>query len=124
MRIALSFSVVLYALLIPYLEVNASHVFNPNWPPHARFHEVWQLYSNCMIGLLALWFIWAKAEVKMAGLLGMMVWVGILLAYITSPLYGGSIHSENLNATLLGLAPAGWVALIGLSISIAPLLKG
>jgi hypothetical protein len=27
----------------PLLEANVAHVLNPEWPPHARLHEAWQL---------------------------------------------------------------------------------
>ena len=43
-----SVCILVYMVLLPYLEWNASHVFNLAWPAHARFHEVWQLCTNAL----------------------------------------------------------------------------
>lgn len=53
-KIFITLGVLVYAIVVPYLEINASHVFNPEWVPHARLHEVWQLVTNCAIGVVAL----------------------------------------------------------------------
>jgi hypothetical protein len=39
-------------------DLNRTHVFNPNWPPHARFHGAagWGTFAGSQ--LLALWLIW------------------------------------------------------------------
>ncbi len=46
-KIFITLGVLVYAVIVPYLKIKASHVFNPLWPPHARLHEVWQLSTNC-----------------------------------------------------------------------------
>ncbi|ULC58183.1 hypothetical protein MBM09_09655 [Flaviramulus sp. BrNp1-15] len=62
----ITFSVFLYALVVPYLEINITHVFNPDWTPHVRIHEVWQLITNSSIGVLCLWLVWSKKKQKSA----------------------------------------------------------
>lgn len=123
-KLCVTFGVLVYALLIPWLEINASHVFNPGWPPHARLHEVWQLSSNMMIGAVALWLAWRRGEVRLAGVLNIAVMGGVLVAHVLAPGYGGSILSGNLSgnvvsgnvvsgnahATVLGLPLAVFVA--------------
>lgn len=39
-------------------DLNRSHVLNPNWPPHARFHGAagWGTVAGSQ--LLALWLLW------------------------------------------------------------------
>ena len=90
-RILITIGVLIYALAVPLLEINDTHVFNPEWPPHARLHEVWQLATNSMIGLLALWRAWGKGDVRWPAVLALLVMGGFLLAYATGNLYGGSM---------------------------------
>jgi hypothetical protein len=48
------FSVILYAIATPYLEINDKHIWNRDLTPYARIHEVWQLISNSSIRVLYL----------------------------------------------------------------------
>lgn len=111
-RLFITLGVVVYALVVPYLEVNASHVFNDSWPPHARLHEVWQLITNAGIGVLALWLVWIKNEVRIASLLNITVMGGVLAAHLLADGYGGSIQSGNLARTLMGMDLAVFAALV------------
>lgn len=40
-KLLVTIGILFYALAVPLLEINATHVFNPEWVPHARLHEVW-----------------------------------------------------------------------------------
>ena len=111
-KILITLGVVVYGLVIPFLEVNASHVFNETWPAHARLHEVWQLITNCTIGLLSLWLAWFNNQVHVASLLNMAVMGGVLLAHILSPAYGGTILSGNVQTTILGMELAVFAAVL------------
>ena len=43
----------------PYLaDFNATHVYNPNWPPHARFHNGQTMSLGLVLGLTTLYFAW------------------------------------------------------------------
>ncbi|SNR29393.1 DUF6640 family protein [Blastococcus mobilis] len=42
-------------------DLNATHVFNPEWPPHARFHGAAGLGTVAGAQLLALWLLWRPA---------------------------------------------------------------
>lgn len=115
-EIFITLGVVIYAVLIPFLEINPSHVFNDTWPPHARFHDVWQLITNITIGAVALWLAWHRAEVQIASMLNLAVMGGVLTAHALAGSYGGSISSGNIEATVLGLhAPAFAAGLVALS---------
>ena len=35
-KILLTISIALYAIAVPYLEINDTHVFNPDWVAHVR----------------------------------------------------------------------------------------
>ncbi len=45
---------------------NDSHVFNENWPPHARFHSVVLLFTLLALGLVCLWLLWKKSSEKLS----------------------------------------------------------
>lgn len=100
----ITFSILLYALAVPILEINDTHVFNPDWTPHVRIHEVWQLITNSGIGLLCLWLVWVKKETKISALLSMLVTGGFLLAFALKALYGGSMkYLDGSEKTLFGI---------------------
>ena len=64
-------------------DLNSTHVFNPAWPPHARFHSAtgWGTVTGSQ--LLALWLLWRPAQqasdqetaVSTAALLSAIAWV-------------------------------------------------
>jgi tryptophan-rich sensory protein len=72
-------------------DLNRTHVFNPNWPPHARFHGVagWGTVAGSQ--LLALWLLWRPDQqsgehdlaVKTAALLPTISWVPFFFALST-----------------------------------------
>lgn len=100
----ITFSIILYALVVPVLELNETHVFNPDWTPHARIHEVWQLFTNTGIGILCLWLVWVKKETKISTILSVLITGGFLLAFILKELYGGSMkYLDGSEKTLLGI---------------------
>lgn len=103
-KLAISFSVLLYAVAVPILEINDTHVFNPDWTPHVRIHEVWQLITNSVIGLLCLWLVWVKKETFLSSVLSLLVMGGFLLAFLLKDLYGGSMkYLDGSEKTLFGI---------------------
>jgi hypothetical protein len=117
-KILISICVTIFAVVVPILEVNASHVFNASWPAHARFHEVWQLITNCGIGILCLWLAWLKNKVRLASVLVVLVMGGVLVAHAAQDLYGGSVLSGNLSKTILGLELPAFAALVAVVMAI------
>ncbi len=117
-RILITISVLVFVVVIPVLEVNASHVFNPDWPAHARFHEVWQLITNCGIGLLCLWLVWLKNKVQVASVLVILVMGGILVAHAIQGFYSGSILSGNMSKTILGMELSAFTASVAVVMAI------
>jgi len=103
-KIAITFSVILYAIVVPFLDINETHVWNPDWTPHARIHEVWQLITNSSIGVLCLWLVWYKKEVQLSTLLSLIVMGGFLLAFFLKDGYGGSMkYLDGSEKTVLGI---------------------
>lgn len=49
----------LYAAFGSYIfDWNNTHIFTPNWPPHAKFHNAQDILLGTTTGLLALWVLW------------------------------------------------------------------
>ena len=135
-RILMTVGIVLYAVAVPYLEINATHVFNPDWVAHARLHEVWQLATNSVLGLLCLWWVWGPPRRRvLPSLVALSVTGGFLFANVIQGLYGGSmVHpdgSEKLalgvNVGLLGFGSVVlsslWTLVRGLLTEDAPILR-
>ncbi|WP_041635349.1 hypothetical protein [Marinobacter sp. BSs20148] len=117
-RILITFCVLIFAVVIPVLEVNDSHVFNSSWPAHARFHEVWQLITNCGIGLLCLWLAWINDNIRLASVLVVLVMGGVLVAHGIQDFYSGSILSGNMSKTILGMELAAFAAGVAVAIAV------
>lgn len=60
-RVLLSVALVGTAVVSVAVDWNASHVFNPEWTPHARFHDVVMLWLLCGISIIALWLLWRQS---------------------------------------------------------------
>jgi len=118
-RLFITFGVAIFAAIIPFLEVNASHVFNSSWPAHAKFHEVWQLITNCGIGVVCLWLVWRKNQIQLASVLVVLVMGSILIAHAAQGFYGGSILSGNMSKTVLGIELSAFIAGVSVVMAIA-----
>ncbi len=74
-----------------YADLNRSHVFNPGWPPHARFHSMAGWGSIAGSQLLALWLLWRPGQgtdegetaIKIAAVLPAIAWAPFFLALAT-----------------------------------------
>lgn len=80
-------------------DLNATHVFNPAWPPHARFHNATGWGTITGTQLLALWLLWRPrqqardhdAAVTTAALLTAIAWAPFFPALALS---GAGIEDE------------------------------
>lgn len=116
-KCALTGCILVYMILLPYLEWNASHVFNLAWPAHARFHEVWQLCTNAMLGGLALWLVWRRSDLFLAAAITSCIMGGILLTNSLSDQLGLSVQSDNALEPVFGMDLAVLIALLVVVIS-------
>ena len=103
-KLIITFGVILYAVVVPIMEVNATHVFNPGWPAHVRIHEVWQLITNSSLGILCLWLTWNHGKLILSAVVSLMVTGGFLAAFTLQDTYGGSMkHLDGSETTIFGL---------------------
>lgn len=93
-KVLATIGLLIFGALIPVLEISPTHVFNEQWPPHARLHEVWQLATNTSLAVLCLWLVWIRGGVPLASAIGICVMGGVLFAHLVSDLYGGSLTYE------------------------------
>jgi hypothetical protein len=53
--------VAVFTMVSPYLaDWNETHIYNPRWPPHAKFHNAQTLLMGSMLGACALYFLWRR----------------------------------------------------------------
>lgn len=90
-RILTTLGLLVLLVMLPVLEIRDTHVFNPDWPPHARLHEVWQLTTNGGVSLVGLWLVWKRGAVQLASVLGLCMIGGALVAHGLAPAYGGAL---------------------------------
>jgi len=102
-RVALSLGAAIYGVVVPVLELNATHVWDPTWPAHARLHEVWQLATNSLFAAAALWLVWARRETRAPAAIAAIVTGGFFVAYVAREAYGGSmVLSNGVEKTIFG----------------------
>lgn len=102
MRVLLTICVLVFGILLPVLEVNATHVFNPQWPAHARLHEVWQLCTHCLLAALCIVLAWREKQLRLAAVIALCVTGGFLLAYAMRSGYGGSMLNTDGKEKIVG----------------------
>jgi len=68
-------------IITSVMDVNETHMTNPLWPPHARFHWAVQYFSAIMVSLLGLYGIWTKYKDKGGHLSILCIGIGPLLSW-------------------------------------------
>lgn len=96
-RILLSVVLVSTAVVSVAVDWNATHLFNPDWHPHARFHDAVMLWllSGCCI--MALWLLWRQTAeptiaVTVATLIPVIFWSPFF--FVTAVLPGMSLQAD------------------------------
>jgi hypothetical protein len=68
-------------------DFSPTHVLNPNWPPHARFHGAETILLGLLLSATALWLVWRRTgdqhqQFLLSVWLAGMYWVSQSLAWI------------------------------------------
>lgn len=56
----ISFCAVVTIVIPSLMDLNSTHMTNPLWAPHARFHWSIQWFSITILNILALYLLWGK----------------------------------------------------------------
>ncbi len=82
--------VALMTMVGPYVaDWNATHIYNPTWPPHAKFHNAQTMLLGLALGACALGITWRRAgdqraQLYFAVLFAALYWI-TQLGSITFP---------------------------------------
>ena len=102
----LSFVLVVGAVVSTAVDWNTTHLFNPTWHPHARFHDaLFFLFLDAM-SLVVLWLLWRPSKepevaIKVAALFSAAVWTPFF--YIEALIPGTSLLAAD-NVPVLKVA--------------------
>lgn len=116
-RAILGFVIVTTVLIVAVADVfNATHLFNPEWPPHARFHNAMQASTLLLVSLVSAWGL-QRGRYEIAVIAPATFWPGLFMAL---PVPGTTVYATQamadagipinilLAATWLGLTAVGY----------------
>ena len=63
-RILITLGNMMYALGAFAADFNTTHVFNPRWPPHAKFHNGQTMTLGILLSVTSLAFLWKSAHAR------------------------------------------------------------
>jgi uncharacterized protein DUF6640 len=81
--------VALVTIVSPFIaDWNSTHVYNPHWSAHAKFHDGQTLFLGALLGALALWCLWRRrgeelTQIGEAAVLASLYWISQALAILT-----------------------------------------
>jgi hypothetical protein len=83
-----------------FIDLNRTHATNPLWTGHARLHLVQQVSTLLPVAAIEVGLLWwpgrtFHARFYLAALLMATSLAGFLVAVVTRPLYGGTLHDLN-----------------------------
>jgi hypothetical protein len=129
-RILITLATLVYGVIPLLVDLTETHVFHPDWTPHARFHMVWLLATNTALAGFALYLMWlskldTRIRVRAAGVVGLCVLGGFFVSTMTSSLYAGSLVDPvggvppimGMDANLVVFSPMLVLVVIGLWLS-------
>lgn len=119
--ISIALCAFILSVVLPFMEISDSHLFNPEWPSHARLHEAWQLLENAALSILALILVWKGIAPRLGIVIGLILSTSFLIAWLVGPLYGGSMaHSDGTEFAIGGIS----VVVVGVALVAGLLLLG
>ncbi|MEM9355469.1 MAG: DUF6640 family protein [Pseudomonadota bacterium] len=95
LKILVSVATLFYGLVPAVADLNETHLLNPQWSAHARFHAAWFLAFTAGIAATALYLIWRRGEIILPILFGLLFALGFWIALIFRSAYGGALVDSN-----------------------------
>ena len=99
-KILIGIPTIWYGLVPPINDFSTSHVLNPDWIGHARFHMVWLLVLKTFLSIFSLLLIIKKLPneilgLRIAGIISLSVYLSFFVSTISMDLYGGTLGDGN-----------------------------
>jgi hypothetical protein len=99
-KVLLTLAVALSAVvstLVDLLPGKTGHVFNPEWPAHAIFHDIVMFLMLDWMAIVCLWLLWRKsAEPRVGPLVSLLLVLGFWSPfYYVTVLFPGASLSAN-----------------------------
>ena len=94
LKICVSAVTIFYGFVPALADLNETHLFNPLWSAHARFHGAWFLTFAAGIALIGLYLIWRRDVLYTPIFFGIIFAAGFCVATILGPAYGGALVDQ------------------------------
>lgn len=99
------------ALIADFISAGAAqHLANPNWPPHAKFHDAQYIVMSMLLAVIALVLLWRKGSVLVPAAILATPWLGMFGALLFPGTSMLDPEFDEPSAYLLGLHPQIWIA--------------
>ena len=95
LKVGVSAIAIFYGFVPAFADLNETHLFNPLWSEHARFHGAWFLAFAAGVALISLYLIWRRDDVLVPIFIGLVFAVGFWIATVFGPAYGGALVDPN-----------------------------
>lgn len=128
-RLLFSFVAIAIAVGPMIADFNATHATNPLWPPHARFHVVWQVLQQTSASGVVLFLLWTRSpayvlQVHVAAAI-LYLWAATFFVALGSMgLFGGALRDVNGIEPFRFPKPGGGVLEVDTNLFGAVLLSG
>lgn len=63
-KVLISLSAAGTAVGVYVADWNKTHIYNPTWPPHAKFHNAQTMSMGVALGLASLYYLWKPAQTR------------------------------------------------------------
>jgi hypothetical protein len=86
----LTFAVAAFPAIGILADWNKTHLFNPAWHPHARYHAASMLLIVGCVSVIAIWLLWRRSlepelGIKVAALISLTLWTPFFYAVYLVP---------------------------------------
>jgi hypothetical protein len=96
-KILLTIATLGYSAVPAKFDSDETHLKNPSWDPHARYHVMWQVSSYVYLAILALYLIWGLGDpwsLWLAVMFAGAAYGGFWTAFFTRSAYDTSVVSK------------------------------
>ncbi|MEL7281362.1 MAG: DUF6640 family protein [Pseudomonadota bacterium] len=95
LKVGVSAITLFYGFVPVIADLNETHLFNPLWSEHARFHGAWFLAFAVGIAVIGLYYIWRRDDVFLPIAFGLVFAAGFWVATLFRSAYGGALVDTN-----------------------------